>query len=327
MPQDRLAEEVVPVASSLLTPSHLLQGQLLSGITAVVAAGALSILASVVQLTDGLKPGFTLAHGFAWASLVPLLVVLRTYQALAREADSAGLRQSALGLFGTFILFQVLELITLNVFPLWGQITIWIVFGLSLLALVTTVFVSEHEMLQPTPKQGTQPDGSPAAERVRWGGGLVLGLLVLLKLAGKGLLVKLFALRMVGRLLRNLGGHWEILVGGLLTLVGAAFIIWFAIAKIRLRGKLGNLAVLLGVAELVLFLGYGAFYFWSIAEYDAAVAQPGANPKALQDALVRSLDATSIAVDLIWSTFTALFFQSVRARFDPDREWLFENAE
>ncbi len=324
MPHDGLAAESVPAASPLLIPSSPLQRQLLSGIMAVLAAGALSILASAVQFTDGLKPGFTLAHGFTWASLVPLLVVLRTYQALARAADSFALRQSALGLFGIFVLFQILDLTTLNVFPVWGQIVIWIAFGLSLLALLTTLFAPESGTSKPGPKKSDQPDGSPDVNQVRWGGGLVLGLLILLKLAGKGLLLKLFAIRMIGRLLRNLGGHWEILAGGLLTLLAAGFIIWFAVAKIRLRGKLGGLAVLLGVAELVLFLGYGAFFFWSIAAYQAAAGQPGANQKALEDALVRSLDGTSIAVDLIWSILTALLFQSVRGRYDPDREWLLD---
>jgi len=327
MPHEHLAEEVEPVASSLLIPNRILQGQLSSGMTAVLAAGALSILASLVQIRDGLKPGFTLAHGFEWASLVPLLVVLRTYQALARHADSTSLRHSAQGLFGTVVLFQILELATLNVFPLWGQIIIWILFGIGLLALFPVSFTSATETPALPSKNSATPDESADVNRARWGGGLVLGLLILLKLAGKGLLLKIFAIRMIGRLLRNLGGHWETLAGVLLMLLAAGFVIWFAVAKIRLRGKLGSLAALLGIAELVLFLGFGGFFFWSIAECEAAARLPGANPKALEEELVRNLNATSMVVDLIWSTLTALLFWSVRNRHDPDREWLLENDE
>lgn len=325
MPYERLEEEVELAASSLLIPNRFLQGQLFSGMTAVLTAGALSILASLVQIREGLKPGFTLAHGFEWASLVPLLVVLRTYQALSRQADSPSLRHSAQGLFGAVVLFQILELATLKVFPLWGQIVIWILFGIGLLALFPVSFASEAETLAPAAKPSAASDESANVNRARWGGGLVLGLLILLKLAGKGLLLKIFAIRMIGRLLRNLGGHWETLAGALLTLLAAGFVIWFAAVKIRLRGRLGSLAALLGIAELVLFLGFGAFFFWSIAAFEAAAGLPGANHKALEDELVRNLNSISMAVDLVWSILTALLFWSIRNRYDFDREWLFEN--
>ena len=317
-------EEQTATAVSPWAPSPALHAQLFSGMTAVLASGALSILASVVQIREGLKPGFTLAHGFEWASLVPLVAVLRTYQALARELDSTGLRKSAQGLFGTVVLFQILELATLNGFPLWGQVLIWILFVLGLLAVATVSFASESDLVAPAPKKRAATDSPADMNRARWGGGLVLGLLVLLKLAGKGLFLKILAVRALFNLP---GGHWILLAAGLLTLLMAAFTVWFAAAKMRLRDKLGGLAIVLGVAEILLLVGYVGFYAWSYFEYEAARQQNGANLQALEDDLLRSLNGASMAVDLVWSTLTALLFWSLRARFDPDRQWLLDNDE
>ncbi len=323
MPSYRLEEQSAPAAPPW-APSPALQGQLFSGMTAVLAAGALSILAAFVQIREGLQPGFTLAQGFAWASLVPLVAVLRTYQSLAGELDSTGLRKSAQGLFGTVVLFQILDLATLKGFPLWGHVLIWILFGVGLVATATLSFATETDLAAPPPKKAEAKDSAAEMNRARWGGGLVLGLLVLLKLAGKGLLLKVVAVRA----LVNLGaGHWILLAAGLLTLLMAAFTVWFAAAKFQLRAKLGGLAVLLGVVEILLLVGYVGFYAWSYFEYETARQQPGVNLQALDDDLLRSVNGASMAVDFIWSTLTALLFWSLRARFDPDREWLLENDE
>lgn len=302
----------------LLIPSPRLQGQLFSGALAVLASGALSIIGSAVILTEGQKPGFTIAHGFAWASLVPLLVVLRTYQVLAHEANNASLRKSAQCLFGGVVLFHLLELAALNVLPWLGQIGVWVIFVLGMLALISAPFVSSSEL---TPRGNEKKEDANTTSRTGTLGGIGVGLLILLKLAGKGFLGKWIAFRMIGRLLQNAPMAGEFLGWSAVLLLTLLFTVWFAVAKMRLRDQLGGVAVLVGVIEILLLLAVGVALVWCLVDLEAA-----ADKKGLEEQWNRVLAVVSIASDALWSTATAFLFWSLRGRFDPDREW-FDDLE
>src|ERR1700687_2647373 len=109
MVNDRQDEAELETAPELLIPSSTLYRQLTGGIWATLAGGGLSIASSIAYLVDMQAPGFTVAHGLAWTALVPLLVVLRTYQGLAHEVSSRGLATSAQCVFAALVLFEVMD--------------------------------------------------------------------------------------------------------------------------------------------------------------------------------------------------------------------------
>jgi hypothetical protein len=312
-------------------PSPELRGQLLLGVWATLAAGALSLAGSLVDPALNLFQGFSLAGALGWACLVPLLLVLSAYQGLAKEAHSPGLGKSSLCLFGTIALFDVFELATLNGLPLGWQITCWVIFGLGLFFLLVIPFVSEDD--EPTPA-GEEPKAKPAkstdqkespstkASQVGIAGGLGVGLLVVLKLFAKGLFVKILVF---GRLFNNLKlQEIEAIAGGALMILGVIFFIWFAIAKIRLRGPLGGIAVLVGWVELLLLLLLTVLFAWVLATVFAAANRPGITEKDL-DALFhqksRELLPLELVSGVVWTALTMFLFLAIRSRIDLEQEW------
>lgn len=261
----------------------------------------------------------------AWLALVPLFFVLRAYVGLARETGSTGLRKSGQCLFGAILLSNVWDLATLQTMPTGWQIAWWIIFGIGMLALLSAPFVVGSETRDAPAKAPTPAaaeEASPAATR-RTGAivAVIAGLFVVFKLAAKGILVKLLLFRGVARWLRQFDGGWELMAGGLLLLLWAAFLLWFGIAKLRLRGRLGALAGLLGWLEILIVVFVMTSLTWLLVSLFSMLGQPGVDEKAVESFVERAEQIgllVSMGVALLWGSLTAFLFAAVRSRFPAE---------
>jgi hypothetical protein len=291
-------------------PRPELGAQLLTGALAALAAGSLAVASSCVDVAQPGARGLTVAHGLAWAALVPLFLVLRAYLGLARATDSAGLRKSSQCLFGAILLFTVLDLAMVDTLPVGGRIMAWVVFGFGLLALLAAPFVPVSKTIE-MPAEAEAPSSSDT--RTNW---IIVGavLVILAKLVVKGL----FGKGVLIQWLRELDGAWEVLAIGVLTLLLAAFVIWFGVTKIRLRGPLGGVAALVGCVEVLLVVALAGMVVWLVAVVSSAVANQPAMTEEVLEALVnrtgQPLALAGIAATLVWSSLTALLFGAVRSR-------------
>jgi hypothetical protein len=333
MGEDEVNDPKFQEPAALLAPSPLLHRQLLTGVGATLAAGGLMVASSVVELSQGQMAGVTPAHVISWLALIPLVLVLRTYLTLAREADSWGLRRSVQCLFGALVLFGLYELISLDVLDLGWQIALWIILGIGILALLGAPFVSPSETPE-TPQAPVPPATEAPAEttepvsttkKAGVFGGLGLCLLALVKLAGKGgILWKLFAFRWLGRLFNNINLGLGAVAVFVLVVLGVIFLIWFAVAKIRLRGKLGGVAAVVGWTEILQLVVFTGMLVWWVASLIGAANQPGMDEKTLEglvEQMGRDLITAGMVIDLTWALLTSWLFLSVRNRFNPEAEW------
>src|SRR5262249_55360718 len=259
-------------------------------------------------------------HVLGWAALVPLFVVLRTYRALAREVESFSLARSSQCVFGMMVVANVCGLALLDVLPGGWQIAAWVVVWVGLLALLAAPFVSEEETKVPaeTPATEETEETTSGASKAGMIGGTAAGLLILLKLVFKGGLAKFVLFRWAARLLRKVNLGLEAVALLVLLPLAVAFLIWFGVAKIRLRDQLGGRAVLLGWMEIVLTILLAGLLTWFVIALVSAVEQPGITEKELE-ALVeeagRTLLRIGVAVDLLWTALTVFLFVGVRNRF------------
>ncbi len=308
------------------SPSARLQEHLLAGVLASLFWGILSIAGLLAELTQPKVAGWTLADNFYWAALLPLGLVLRTYLALGREVESFALTKSACCLFGVIFLVQIFDLATKEALLLGWRVAAWTIFGIGAMALFGGLFV--------TGPQPDKPAGQPAAESTAKRSAGVLGslgvaLAVIVKLAGKGLIAKFWLFHLVARLVRNLHDDLTPLVAIVLLVMAVAFLIWFAVCKIRLRDKLGGAAVRAGWAEILGFaccLGVAA---WIMIETSIALAQPGLNEQAQNQVLEdkgRQFALLGIGAVCLWTGVTALFFQTLRQGSDSGEMALKDDA-
>jgi hypothetical protein len=164
--------------------------------------------------------------------------------------------------------------------------------------------------LSSAPEEKPKPAASgPNTAKGSAAGGCALVLLILAK-------VLLRAPLMGGNLL--FVGFVVLLVA--LIVLAVIFPLWFAIAKLRLGGPLGGLAVGVGALELVLFVGQAAV--WGVVELEQyrAAERAGNNAEERKKAerKVEEHWQPSIAVGSIlgwglWSGLTAALFLKVRS--------------
>jgi len=339
MSDEPMTEEGLPVvAMPVWSPSHWLHGRLLLGTWAALAVGVLLTISAAVELAIGQAPGFQLSHALAWMAVVPLVVVLRTYQDLGRETDSTGLAKGCLCLFWAFVFFQVLEFLSLKLLRPGWQIALLSAVGIGLLGLLGYIGASAKTQTSAPPaedKDAAPEEGKavPEAEagpvvpaRVGLLGGLLIGLVALLKVFAKGhFFAKLVAFRAVGRLFRRF--NWDsalTLAGIVLFCCAAGFLIWFGVSKIRLRGRLGRLAVVLGGLEILLPVLFAGLFLNALTTVATAMERPGIRPEEVQEIQAQALaglTVTTLMVDIVYAALTALLFLAIRSRFRPDWEW------
>jgi hypothetical protein len=288
--------------------------QLGTGIPAVLMAGALAVAGSIAELLECGAQGFTAAHALGWAALVPLLWVQRAYLVLARETESSGLRKSSLCLYGTVVLANVLDLAVLDALPVAVRVVIWIVFAIGLLALLAAPFASGTEAQATavaTPPPAALETGASPTGRAGIIGGLAVALVVLLKLAGKGLIAKVLVVRWIARAVGGVNAETgEVIAATTVLLLGVAFFLWFAVSKIRLRDQLGAFVALVGWLEIVMVTLSAAWLIWLIAA--AGPAQAG-----LPDWAAEATVLLGIAGTITWTFLTAYLFAAARDRLAP----------
>ncbi len=113
----------------------------------------------------------------------------------------------------------------------------------------------------------------------------------------------------------------------LILILGAIFVVWFAVAKIRLRRVLGLIAGAVGVAELFAILLLGLMLAGGAWETSQAAEQAGgdeqaveANLKALETTYNQRFEVGSIVAHTVWAALTAGLFLSYRRRLALERK-------
>jgi hypothetical protein len=153
------------------------------------------------------------------------------------------------------------------------------------------------------------------------GTGGVLAIFCVIKAVGKG----------VARFMRHRGAgdvDWfevaGIVLAALAVLLGAIYYIWFAGAKIAARSRLGAIAVLLGLAELLGLVGIGGMLIWGVIQVYLAANQPGLTDEQIEaeiEKLGTQLNAGLVPYELlftlVWAALTMWLFASLRSRHDP----------
>lgn len=311
-------------------PSPELRRVLRRGTAAVVLTGLLSGASSLAALAQGRQAGFTLAHGLAWAALLPGLWVVAAYVRLGEEAGRPALGKSALCLFGAGVLLELYELATLRLFPAGGQVVLWVLFTLGLVALPIVPFLSADAEKQPAEPPEAAPQeaegeapgsGKAAAGAAGALGALGVALLAALKLFGKAA-GKLFFFRGLVNVFR-LKWAWATVAGGAAVVVAGTFLLWFGTLKIRLRRQLGGVAAFVGWAE-ILGLALGLALLAGLAvQLGHAGDRPGLNANelaALEQRFRHDVAMLELGANMLWVSLTVCLFAALRQRRDPEEE-------
>jgi hypothetical protein len=323
---DSTVEESETPDRELLVPSDSLYKPLLGGSLAVLMAGGLAVAGGMAELIQGNQPGlFTTAHALGIAALAPLVLVLRTYLYLGQACQSGAVPKSALGLFVALVLLQLHDLVSLPVLDVGIRIAIWAIIALGAMALLGLPFIStfnppgvvDKQKPRSTKKEdeNEEEEAIPAGAKTGILGGLGVAVFVVLKLFGKGLLAKFIILRGIGKLIRNVNLNGEGLVEIGLLLATGAYLIWFALAKIGLRRRLGGVAILAGAVELIIVAVTAGMVIGFLT-----ALQHGVPDKNLEE-WIESLIVTGMVADVCWASVTAWLFLRVRWRFRTDEEW------
>jgi hypothetical protein len=103
------------------------------------------------------------------------------------------------------------------------------------------------------------------------------------------------------------------------------FLFRFAVCKIQLRGKLGGLATVTGVAEIAGLLGAGILLISAILAIQEVI-QPGGNQEKELEVLEKHWTSVSLlfaaGTSLAWASLTALLLVILWHRQDPEADWL-----
>jgi hypothetical protein len=296
-------------------PSQSLRGQLLLGAGAMLASGSLSAVATLAEQEQGQVQGFTTGHALSLASVVPLAYVWWIYRGVADEVGNYSLCKSSGCLFGSLFLLQLLDLTEPNVLPAGFDVAVWILVGGGLIALLVFAFSSPSKAAAASTKEDRVPR---KASRAGWGG-LGILLFIVIKIGLKFVLVA--GLK---------GAGYQVAVVVLLVLGVIAFFVWFAVCKIRLRGQLGGLAMMVGVVELLGLIGASVFAICFVVALMQVWDQPGFDEQRLKEwgapwgsALIWSL----VSARLAWAALHAILFLTWWIRYDPNADWLLDRQE
>lgn len=301
------------------------------GALAALAAGFLGAVSAALSLAGWETGTLSPLEIVNLAALVCLVVVLLAYWHMSRHLHRLTLRQSALGIVGILLL---LELASLNLTegPLrWWNIAIWI--GLLVLtALLLLVVWNLHDLEQDAnPEQPSaqadesQPSSSDSSSQESSMGVRIFGWL-LTALGFVGVIALKVSIKMgIRKLVRSMDLNlFELLVLVSLLILLVAFVIWFALVKIRLRQVLGSMAVLVGALELFLLLA-GAIALIAITwQMIPLFRQPDLTEEAMDAAVegilnlwIHRLDLAALVLCLLWGMGTAKLFLSYRKQVLP----------
>ena len=241
-------------------PSAELRRWLLIGACAVVVEACLSAAILSIELSRHEESErYTITDALDLATILPAILVLLTFLALAREAASVGLWRSSIGVFGSTWLMVGLVYTGTGVVPGKWEILLTLAVGIGMVCMFVIIASRPSGFLQPAsaesppklseaePSEPNAPNAKqreserPRSEGGGWGWLGTLGTLV-------------FA-RLLITLVRHLHFDWYVslsmIAGAVLAGSLLVFLIWFAICKIRLRDKLGVMAAVSGCADLL----------------------------------------------------------------------------
>jgi hypothetical protein len=301
-------------------PSSDLRAPLSSGVWAALIAGSLGAGAGALEWLQGNQPGFTPAMGLEFAAYFAALWVVAAFWQLGSDLASTGLGRSCLGLFGTSVLLEVLGLADDAIFPQkWVAVLILLAVVVGWLVLLAVLFSGDGP--KTTVSQETAPPSAAVGPRKAARAGpwtLVGGALIALAVLGKVLAKGAFKFLVLARLLRFLKVELiEGIASGILIVSLLGFMIWFGVALIRLRGKLGAWAALLGWGTLLDLGLVFALLIWLGLPIAAEAAKDNPDQKLvaeLTDAAVRTIGVMGCATSIVAAILTALLFLSVRER-------------
>jgi hypothetical protein len=324
-------------------PGSDLRHWLIYGVRGALIAGLFTIAAASLVLAKGPVAGFGLSDALDLAAMIPFALVIVAYWKVSLAANAPSLRKSALGLYGLWVLREMVHQGASEGDPPWLVLLLLTVASLAAIAL--TVFVWNLERIEKGNAKSVAPPALPAAaEKVAEPGsdppsgpatnsegppevklrptapgtntakGTAAG--------GCALALVLFAKTLAN--LPLLGGNFlpVVFIVLLIVLVSLAvfFPVWFAIAKLRLGATLGGALVLVGAMELALFLGMIAVEGEMQFEQYQAAERAGPNAedrrkaeKRVEDAWRPSIAAGSILGWGVWSGLTAALFLKVRS--------------
>jgi hypothetical protein len=286
--------------AKLWAPSSTLRGRLLLGTVAALAFGVLGASAALTLRGQGQTQGMTPALALVLTSMLPLAGVLWSFLGIARAVDGFSLRKSSLCALGVIYLWQLLIIRNAGLLPGWGDGILLGAIGVGLVGLLVVAFSSSSV---------NSSDGSKAG----WGG-VGLALIFLLKFGSHFLLNFKFK-----------QGSWEAIILLSLVLCTMGFFLRFAICKIQLRAKIGTIATMTGVAEILGLIAGCIFAGYVIVAFQEAKQRSDFDDKMMEDlgAYWTNIALGVVAgVCLAWASLTALFFIVLWSRQDPEADWL-----
>ena len=292
---------------------------LLIGILALMVDACLSTTGSVLELKFWDHDGFNAGTLLRLVGILPQILVLNAYLTLARDAHARGLWKSTAGVYACFWVGQLLAISFVEDPPKqWANVCA-VASGFGIVGILLFLF-SRIPRFEAKPNRN-EPDAvdSEESEEESKGGGcfghaIIFALVILVRMLARN---------------NRLGGfdigadEWKLIglvVIGLLSLI---FVLWSAVAKIRLREQLGPIAALVGGMEIVVVLLHLAMVSaCAIAMISAIADNPNLGDKqidALFDPWGRAGTIISSVCYVVWALLTAWFFSSIRGL--SESEW------
>ena len=308
-------------------PSRRCRRWLFIGMIMLAADLVLGVLATALEFRHWGEEGLTQDVLIAYAAIVPQIVLAFSYLVLAREADARGLWKSVAGLLGSYLLVCLISLVFVDILPNAGNMAVVVAAAVGMLALFgfsISAIPKFREQAGTKPASADQtalpsesePNESPSAGNLGWIGGIAI-FIVFVVLKG---LVRRF-IRPAFRAGFAVD-DWALFAFIALIAFGLTFAVWFAITKIRLRERLGMMACVAGVTEILILLIHIAMaaiiFAVMITEAAAAPQLDDAGIERLFDPWMKRASLMVAASHVVWILVTLFFFASVRTRFNGD---------
>ncbi len=271
-------------------PSPELRARLLHGVIGVLAASALLVASTSYALAEGPEAGFSPGTLLGFAAIIPQIWVLRAYLGLARETDSDSLRRTALTLIVSGWLLHLVELADPSIIP---EDTV----NMAMLAILILLYGVLIYCFVPAFKAG--------------------GVLAFLAVYACIRLSR--ALPLMFPVLRQLDpfARYLLLAVGVALLCMLVVWLWYGIALIRLRDRLGPAAAIAGWGNVLGFVVCVGAIVLLILAVVAAFDEPAAAEQELEELLTpqyRFLLILGLVGELVSAGLTVLLFVGARNR-------------
>jgi hypothetical protein len=263
---------------------------------ALLAAG-LQVAGGLLELNEGFNPGrFTWSMGLTLGAILPQGLVAAGFWEIGEKTKARGLRASSMGSFLCLWAVAVVGLASEDFLPIWLRVVLFILavfLAIVILGMLDETFPNVKTDY-PTP--------------------VVIGCLFLLAVGfGSALWLKMPVNKVTVVLAAVALGAGLVLLVGLLV-----FPVWCSIALIRGREQLGSAALVLGLVQLLGWLGtLTLIVMIAVNVVNFMNGQAGWNEQALAQAvepLQRFAAPSMLVFEGLWGLLLAVFFLGVRSR-------------